>query len=451
MRLALLAAVALATLSTVALSPSPARACGGCFAPPENPSVVTDHRMILSVSPTQTTLYDQIHYQGDPASFAWVLPITGEAQVGLSADVLFGSLDALSKTTVQAPPRYCPPPPSCGDSFGGAFADASAAPPNGGVMVTKQEVVGPYETVQLKATDPAALEAWLAANNFNVPIDVKPVIAAYVQEKFDFLALKLVPGKGVASMRPVRVSVKGASATLPLRMVAAGTGAVVGVTLWVVADGRYEPQNFPWFRIQDAQLTWDWAQSRSNYADLRAAETAKSQGRGWEIESSLSMNQATIGSYVRSGGYGYGASTDGSTDYLPIDGPTPATATEVREADLGALFQGLGPGFRLTRLRADLAHAALVDDLALQASPDQSELSNFRRAQAAINIPPCPTYGTCPVDGGPGTDSNGASLQGGGCSVVAEGGAQASDVALSFAGVAFLGLVVSRRRRRARP
>jgi len=447
MRIALLATVALAAFSAVALTPAPASACGGCFAPPENPSVVTDHRMILSVSPEQTTLYDQIHYQGDPGSFAWVLPITGEAEVGLSADVLFGSLDALTKTTVQAPPRSCPPPPSCGyDSFGGAAADASV-PNSGGVTVTKQEVVGPYETVQLKATDPAALETWLTANGFDVPADVKPVIAAYVQEKFDFLALKLVPGKGVDSMRPVRISVKGASATLPLRMVAAGTGAVVGVTLWVVADGRYEPQNFPWFRIQDSQLTWDWAQSRSNYADLRAAETAKSQGRGWELESSLPMNQTTIGGYVRSGGYGYGASTDGSTDYLPIDGPTPLTAAQVREADLTALFQGLGQGFRLTRMRADLAHAALVDDLSLQASVDQSELSNFRQAQDAINIPPCPTYGTCPPDGGPGTDSNGASLEGGGCSVVASSGTQPSDVALSFAGVAFLGLVVSRRRR----
>ena len=447
MRLALLATVALAAFTAVAITPTPASACGGCFTPQENPSVVTDHRMILSISPTQTTLYDQIHYQGDPASFAWVLPISGEAQIGLSADVLFGSLDGLTKTTVQAPPRSCPPPPFCGNSFGGA-ADAAANPSSDGVTVTKEEVVGPYETVQLKATDPAALDAWLAKNNFNVPDDVKPVIAAYVQEKFDFLALKLVPGKGIDSMRPVRVSVKGASATLPLRMVAAGTGAVVGITLWVVGDGRYEPQNFPWFRIKDEQLIWDYTQSRSNYSDLRAAETAKSQGRGWEIESSLGMNQNVLGGYVRSGGRNYGPSTDGAGDYLPIDGPTPMTASDVREADLDTLFLGLDQGLRVTRMRADLAHGALVDDLALTASSDQLQLSNFRRAQDAINVPPCPTYGSCPPDGGPGTDSNGASLEGGGCSVVAEGGTQASDVALSFAGVTFLGLVISRRRRR---
>ena len=31
-------------------APSDAAACGGCFAPPENPTVVTDHRMALSIS-----------------------------------------------------------------------------------------------------------------------------------------------------------------------------------------------------------------------------------------------------------------------------------------------------------------------------------------------------------------------------------------------------------------
>src|SRR5438874_10376058 len=86
-----------------------AAACGGCFQPPgETPTSVTDHRMILSVSPQQTMLYDQIRYQGNPASFAWVLPIAGEAKVGLSADVLFSTLDRVSQTTILAPPPNCP-------------------------------------------------------------------------------------------------------------------------------------------------------------------------------------------------------------------------------------------------------------------------------------------------------------------------------------------------------
>jgi hypothetical protein len=37
-------------------------------------------------------------------------------------------------------------------------------------------------------------------------------------------------------------------------MVAAGTGATVGVTLWIVGEGRYEPTNFPSFYIQTRSL-----------------------------------------------------------------------------------------------------------------------------------------------------------------------------------------------------
>ena len=99
-------ATALALVATSSLLERDARACGGCFHPPtEVPTVVTDHRMLFSVSQKQSTLYDQIKYSGEPASFAWVLPIVGTVDVGLSADVVFGGLDQLTQTTIEAPPR----------------------------------------------------------------------------------------------------------------------------------------------------------------------------------------------------------------------------------------------------------------------------------------------------------------------------------------------------------
>ena len=229
--------LAKAALAAIAISGSfmalegDASACGGCFIPTENPTVVTDHRMILSVSKDQSTLYDQIKYSGSPSSFAWVLPISGTVEVGLSADIVFQALDGMTQTQISPPPQNCPPPPDCGNRNAGVAAPSAAggAEDTGGVTVTKREVVGPYETVQLKATDPGALATWLAKNGFNVPADVQPVVDQYVNEKFDFLALKLVPGKTVQDMRPVRVTTKGASSVLPLRMVAAGTGSTVGI------------------------------------------------------------------------------------------------------------------------------------------------------------------------------------------------------------------------------
>ncbi|MEO7111386.1 MAG: DUF2330 domain-containing protein, partial [Polyangiaceae bacterium] len=111
-----------------------AAACGGCFHPPtQTASDITDERMLLAASQTQTTLYDQIRYSGSPSSFAWVLPIHGTVDVGLSADVLFDSIDAITATQIQSPPYpACPGPPSyCeNDKNGfGSSSDASTSTP----------------------------------------------------------------------------------------------------------------------------------------------------------------------------------------------------------------------------------------------------------------------------------------------------------------------------------
>src|SRR5258708_5641269 len=98
-----------------------ANACGGCFhgedipasptQPAQSGTVVPDPRMIFAVSPSATTLYDQVEYTGSPASFAWVLPIHGQVGVALSSDILFAALDAATQTTIEAPvlPPCAPP------------------------------------------------------------------------------------------------------------------------------------------------------------------------------------------------------------------------------------------------------------------------------------------------------------------------------------------------------
>jgi hypothetical protein len=456
--------VAMSAFPALALlaSARDARACGGCFGPPkETDDLVTDHRMVLSISTQQTTLYDEIKYSGAPSSFAWVLPISGPVTIGLSADAVFDTLDAVSTPTVQPPPANCPPPPyGCG-------RNASAAPPYaygggasmGGVTVTNAQVVGPYQTVQLQSTDPNALDAWLTSNGYAITTDMEPVIASYVQLGFDFLAMKLVPGTGVQSMRPVRVSFSGASPTLPLRMVAAGTGATVGITLWIVADGRWEPANFPWFHIEDSEIAWDWSKSESNYTTLEQAKEAAGQNAIWEVQSSISLDTTSATSEITTAAqYGYvpggggGTAATGGDNYAPIpaSGTDPGkTADEVMQDDLTTLFAGIAQSgtFRLTRLRADLAHASLANDLQLQAG-NQAELTNVHVAGQSINGPLCPVYQGCTIVG-QAIYSPGHS---GGCSVPAGHPAGWGETAAAGSAVGLLlvaGVRATRRRRRA--
>jgi hypothetical protein len=137
--------------------------------------------------------------------------------------------------------------------------------------VQTRETVGPYDVVILRSSMGEALDAWLLANGFEIPPNIQPILDAYVAEKLDFVAMKLRPGANVNAMRPVRVVEPGADPNLPLRMISAGTGSHVGLTLWVISEGRYRPQNFPNAAIDFSQLVYDVAQGRSNYTGLRAA------------------------------------------------------------------------------------------------------------------------------------------------------------------------------------
>ena len=109
-------AIALLGGVCVALWERPVEACGGCFHPPPQPSevesVITDHRMVFSISTQQTVLWDQVRYSGDPGEFAWVLPIHPGAKIELSRDAWLAALDATSQTVITGPSRIRSSPPT---------------------------------------------------------------------------------------------------------------------------------------------------------------------------------------------------------------------------------------------------------------------------------------------------------------------------------------------------
>ena len=443
-RAAVTLAVAVALAGVTLMGEDEARACGGCFVPQVESTVVNDHRMVFALSQEHTILWDQIQYSGDPKEFAWVLPVRRGTRVELSRDAWIAALDSTTQPRIQQPV----PPFSGGDGCDGigcgssrsAFADsaesASGAPP---VQVIAQSVVGPYETVTLRSEDAEALQTWLRDNGYAIPPVIEPVIAAYTAEKLDFIALKLRPGQGVRAMKPVRIVTPGADATLPLRMVAAGVGANVGVTLFVISEGRYRPQNFPEVAIDESKLVWKNAEGRSNYQELSlAAMAAAPDGRGWLVEWA---NRPTLYGYT-TGGLGgaqtfvtnslydaYYSQCSGSTapppfaepdprDEEPVDagadGPddgddggasdaaTDAPSSGETYGDAGGQSSGETPGGEcvesaccafddlelaiegmnrsdvwVTRLRANLPVAALNEDLRLEAHPKQEVVTGF--------------------------------------------------------------------------
>jgi hypothetical protein len=314
-------------------------------------------------------------------------------------------------------------------------------------------------------------------------------------------------------------------------MVAVGTGATTGITIWVVADGRWEPQNFPTFTISDSDIAWDWASQSSNYETVRLAKEATFKGRGWQIESSLDLSKYTIDQALSSsvegdlngvGGYapvsdagdgdageadsgkasdagvsdagGGDASDAGSGDALAgdaddassgdagsaepddagagdagSDGAVPNRADGGGESDvdtgdfeldsgeygldpaaredLAVLFAGIsGSNVRITRMRSDVAHSALSEDMVLKASTDPNELTNQHIAGQQIGQPLCPVYDDNCVQTGEVPRDQANSDASGSCNTTRSPSGARTTLALGLA-IAAIGAVRLRRRR----
>jgi len=444
MKTRLLAFALLAPLAgSLALS-SDARACGGCVVPPETNTIVNAHRMALSISPKQTVLWDQIQYKGDPESFGWLLPVKEGATIELSTDAWFETLDAATSTNVSAPPINCGGSGSSG--FGCAsdgVSESTGAPSDagGGVQVVHRGTVGPFETVTLSTKTPGVLDDWLAKAGFNIPAESAPVIDAYIKEGFDFIALKLQPGKNIDEMKPVRVIQPGAVPTLPLRMVSVGTGANVAITLYIISEGRWEAENFTNVQVPVDLLSWDFATNSSNYSEVREKTLAQNGGNIWltsmakqqglttrlnrffDVTNDFNFTNVIGEAYVRQGAKN-GETTDigcasaftqfsnslqlvvdpcppGVPSYDASCGTTGANEIDARIFECGATDEvtdttlddiataltGLHPRDTwVTRLEANLPRSALSKDLIVKSAKDQIEVSADLQARLGKNI-----------------------------------------------------------------
>ncbi len=153
------------------------------------------------------------------------------------------------------------------------------------------------------------------------------------------------------------------------------------------------------------------------------------------------------------------AEAQAQIDYLPVkneQGVVTKTAVQVRTEDFDTLFHGIPSATgRVTRLRSDLAHAALSVDLTLGASADQAFLTNIRQVTKELNQPQCPIYINCVQSGTAPRDEAIAASEGGGketfaCSTVSSAGLFSSRSSWLGASGALFALVAGRLVRRRR-
>lgn len=353
------------------ISAHTAGACGGIFVPSGSAQLVTDNRMVLSISSQQTTLWTQPRYTGRTEDFAWVFPLryTDDTQVVLADDAFIRVTEALTAPWVRPP---SPVQTTCDLSTDGGRGGSFDGSIDGGVIVKPLPPIGPYAAVVLRGSDPMALRTWLQTNGYAVPTTIESMLAYYTSQALDFIAFRLRPEQDINRFPPVRITMPGAVTRLPLRMIAAGAGERVRLRLVIFSAGRAEAMNFPNGEMTNSDLVWDWSQANpATVAFTQALQrlNARNGGRLWLTETARSRARAEWIEASMRGVTLDGGSDDGGTG----DGGAPPTASA--SDDIAAAFAPHGDRAYVTRLTADLAVSLLDRDLDLAASVggDRSE------------------------------------------------------------------------------
>ncbi len=187
----------------------------------------TQH-LILSVS-----------FEGDAENFAWVIPVPNKPEIAVSDPELFWELSDFTRT--ELPPEHGF---GCADGVG---------PPAGqdGVDVVEEQVVGPYATAILSATNATALADWLNANGYIFPEDGEEIISEYIEKEWYFVATKINAveedtGYALAegAIEPIVLSFASDKIVYPLRITSL-SATVPQVLLYVFADHIVVPEQYP--------------------------------------------------------------------------------------------------------------------------------------------------------------------------------------------------------------
>jgi hypothetical protein len=333
LRPALAAAIALVTAGAVLVAQtSVAQACG-CLSPPavtEGDYAVNQsaEQIIFEVEPGWVTAHVLIKYAGDPAAFAWIVPVPEVPELAISPVSAFGLLDKGTAPLVSvSDENICPisewkceynSPVYCdgfldgadsagsGSGAGAGASDAGASDPNG-VTVISEQVVGDYQTVTFRASEASLATQWLRDNGFIVNQTTSIYMESYVQANMVFVAAKLVPGAGVKAIKPLKLRYRAAYPMIPLILTAVAAEPHLTVTTYLYGAKPFRPMGHPVVTFNQERIARDNS-GRTNYPMVLSRTIDEAGGdafaieyRGSPIVSNLGQNGCCFNQYDNCG------------------------------------------------------------------------------------------------------------------------------------------------------
>lgn len=294
-------------------------ACGGLFcaaapptpAPPE-PVDQNAERIIFELDELngKITAHVQIQYAGSADGFAWVVPMPTVPTVAESEAAAFEALTTGTAAQVQLPASLPCPQQSFGDSNGCGCSSSEAStssptgantqpPTDGPVTVYAQDVTANYEYAVVGADAASDLIKWLSDNGYNVSDNMAPVMDPYAKGGMKFAALKLRADKTAKDVVPVAFTYEATAPTIPLKLTAVAAQPLMGVLVFVVADGAYEPAgDFDAVAPDTNAITFD-GNGRTNYFAWVARMATEREGRRFVREFVGNTPEGAVGHFGR--------------------------------------------------------------------------------------------------------------------------------------------------------
>ena len=241
----LIAAPLIAILFLLATTATPVLADGGFF-----PDSV--YRDLYESAQRAVILYDNgtgnstehlilsVSFEGDAEDFAWVIPVPNKPEIAVIDAELFWELSDFTTKGL----------PSGGGGYG--FMCFGGPPSEEeGVDVIEEQVVGPYATAILSATNATALADWLNVNGYVFPEGGEEIVSEYIEKEWYFVAARINSveedtGDALAqgAIEPIVLSFASDEIVYPLRITSLSATSPE-VLLYVLADHVMVPEQYP--------------------------------------------------------------------------------------------------------------------------------------------------------------------------------------------------------------
>lgn len=280
-------------LGAFAFTPK-ADACGGLFCDSTQPVNQAAERIIFSSEDDgSTTAVIQIFYEGPSEEFAWMLPVQGTPEVGVSSNFVFQALQNATNptyrlnTTVEGQcdsnDFLAGSPENDGVRDAGANGDSGSQPP---VQVLEQGSVGPYDYAIISVNggeEPGqAAREWLSNNGYDVNDFGIDRITPYLEAGMNLIAFRLSKDSESGDVRPIRLSFGPGLPSIPLRPTAVAAVEDMGIMVWVLGESRAVPTNYLSLELNEARI--NWFAPNSNYNDVVTLAANEAGGQGFVTE-----------------------------------------------------------------------------------------------------------------------------------------------------------------------